>query len=374
MADTIVYIGGFELPDKNAAAHRVINNAKALRELDRNVVLIGITHEAISEGVAVKKKIYGFDCYALPYPKSAIQWIKFLTGIEQYIVICEVYENISAVILYDFPAIALKKMLRYCRKRNISCFGDSTEWYSARGWGVVFAVLKGGDTFCRMRILNKKLDGRIVISRYLQEYYKKSKNTVCIPPLIDISEKKWENPYEKQEETLRLVYAGSPGLKDRIDILIDALQNIKRVYQLDVIGVTVDEYLMRAPRHKTFLQENKNITFHGRKPHLDTLQYVKRANYSCFFRMVERTAMAGFPTKFAEAISCGTPVFTNNTSNLSEYCTNDMNGYLVESLDRDIIAEALEKIPNTMKTQVDAFDYHRYIEDFRKCFDLRNIE
>ena len=374
MANTIIYIGGFELPDKNAAAHRVLNNAKALRELGKNVVLIGITHEAISESMVcnTRKSIYGFDCYTIPYPKTVSQWLKYLMGIEPYIEICKTYQNVSAVVLYDFPAIAIQKMISYCRKRNIKCYGDSTEWYSARGRGIVYAVLKSGDTFYRMRILNKKLDGRIVISRYLQEYYKKGRNTICIPPLIDISEEKWKNPYIKQKETLLLVYAGSPGLKDRIDILIDALQKVRRAYHLDIIGITLDEYLMRAPQHKSFLQGNQSIIFHGRKPHLDALQYVKRANYSCFFRIVERVTMAGFPTKFAEAVSCGTPVLTNSTSNLSDYCKKGMNGYLVESIDRDVIAEALEKIPYTMKTQIDEFDYHKYIGEFKKCFAHRH--
>ncbi|MCK9163882.1 MAG: hypothetical protein M0O93_06000 [Bacteroidales bacterium] len=38
---TILYIGGFELPDKNAAAQRVISNGKILRDLGFNVVYIG---------------------------------------------------------------------------------------------------------------------------------------------------------------------------------------------------------------------------------------------------------------------------------------------------------------------------------------------
>lgn len=372
MINTIIYIGGFELPDKNAAAHRVLNNAKALRELGNNVVLIGITHEAESEDTLhnTKKDICGFDCYAIPYPKTVGQWLKYLLGIEQYILISKAYQNISAFVLYNFPAIALKKMTGYCRGKKIKCYGDNTEWYSARGHGIAFAVLKGGDTFYRMRILNKRLDGQIVISRYLQKYYKDCKNTVCIPPLVDISEEKWENPYKKQEETLMLVYAGSPSLKDRIDVLIDALQKVRRAYHLDIIGITLDEYLTRVPQQKSFLQENESIIFHGRRPHLDALQYVKKANYSCFFRKVERVAMAGFPTKFAEAVSCGTPVLTNNTSDLADYCSNGINGYLVESIDRDVIAEVIEKLPYIMKTQTDEFDYHKYIGEIKKCFSM----
>ena len=38
---TILYVGNFELPDKNAAAHRVVNNAKIFRELGYRVALLG---------------------------------------------------------------------------------------------------------------------------------------------------------------------------------------------------------------------------------------------------------------------------------------------------------------------------------------------
>ena len=42
---TILYIGGFELPDKNAAAHRVVANGKALRELGYSVVFFDSNRE-----------------------------------------------------------------------------------------------------------------------------------------------------------------------------------------------------------------------------------------------------------------------------------------------------------------------------------------
>ena len=38
---TILYLGGFLLPDKNAAAHRVVNNSKIFEALNYNVILIG---------------------------------------------------------------------------------------------------------------------------------------------------------------------------------------------------------------------------------------------------------------------------------------------------------------------------------------------
>ena len=36
----ILYVGGFQLPDKNAAAQRVVNIAKALRDLGHEVIFL----------------------------------------------------------------------------------------------------------------------------------------------------------------------------------------------------------------------------------------------------------------------------------------------------------------------------------------------
>ena len=43
----ILYVGGFELPDKNAAAHRVLSNGKLLRDLGYEVSFVGITHKSL---------------------------------------------------------------------------------------------------------------------------------------------------------------------------------------------------------------------------------------------------------------------------------------------------------------------------------------
>ncbi len=62
---TIIYIGGFELPDKNAAAQRVVSNAKLLREVGYDVVLVGVDKEI---SIKVDENIfYGFKTYSIKY-------------------------------------------------------------------------------------------------------------------------------------------------------------------------------------------------------------------------------------------------------------------------------------------------------------------
>lgn len=364
ISETIVYIGGFELPDKNAAAHRVLNNAKIFRKQGKRVVFIGVDKE-LSYNLSIfdtKKEVQGFWTFSVPYPRESKQWVDYLTNVKGYIRVLKTLKSVKGVIFYNFQAVAMGRIMSYCRKNNIKCYADITEWRSAKGERIIYRILKDSDTWWRMHILHKKMDGLIVISRYLENYYKKCKNVVCIPALTDLSEKKWENEYDKSTDILYLVYAGNPGLKDKIDILIEALKGVKRAYCLDIIGITLEQYLERTPWHKDFLEGNDKIVFHGRLSHLETLEYVKKANYSCFFREDDRVTKAGFPTKLAEAISCGTPVLTNNLSNLDEYVKSEKNGVLMREVDIDVLTRQISQVPFVVSVEKGIFDLHRFIK------------
>lgn len=362
----ILYIGGFELPDKNAAAHRVLSNAKIFRELGKQVVFIGIDKSLPwnSDVLATRMDVQGFDVYSVPYPKGSKSWIKYLTDITDYVEICEKLGNVEMMILYNFQAIAMKRLMGYCKKKGIKCCADVTEWRSAKGETIIYRILKDSDTWYRMHVLHKKLDGLIVISRYLENYYKDCKNVVYIPVLVDCSEKKLKNNYEKSKDVLKLVYAGNPGRKDRLDKLIEALDKVERKYLLDIIGISKEQYLNYYPEDSEILKRQTDIVFHGRMPHLETLDYVKRANYSCFLREDDRVSRAGFPTKFAEAITCGTPVLTNKTSNLEDYLINGENGFFIESYDNNSISKTINNLPFTLSVKRDIFDVRQYINVF----------
>ena len=364
-----LYIGGFELPDKNAAAHRVISNAKIIRDLGGDVVFVGVDKN-LSWGTSVlstKGNVQGFTSYSVPYPSSKKQWIDYLCGIKPYVDVLEKEKDFTSVIFYNFPAIAMKRLMRYCRKHGIKCAADITEWYSPKRKGFAFFVLKGLDTWLRMRIFHKQMDGLIVISKYLANYYKHHNNVVLIPPLVDKNEEKWIGlPQKINDDVLNLVYAGSPGSKDRIDVLISALKLVKRSYHLDVIGISKEKYINRIPEDKDFLEHNNSIVFNGRLPHIQTLKYVSAADFSCFFRKDDRLTKAGFPTKFVEAISCGTPVLTNKTSNLEDYCGNRQNAVLLDSIDCEKVAKTVNDLKKDMIVNQLQFDFKSYIDVFSK--------
>lgn len=61
---TILYVGGFELPDRNA--QRVLSVAKIFKSIGYNVIFLGIDKISVEE---TKKEYFGFESWAIPYPK-----------------------------------------------------------------------------------------------------------------------------------------------------------------------------------------------------------------------------------------------------------------------------------------------------------------
>lgn len=360
--DTIVYVGG-ELPDKNAAAHRVLNNAKAFRSLGYNVVLIGLNSQ-LAWGTPVLdtgSEYEGFHMFFVPYPKSGKQWFEYIFNAKDIISVCKKQANVKAIILYNHPSASMFKIKRYAKGKGIKLLADVTEWYPGLDGGFIHRTVKKLDTKLRMEHIQKRLDGLIVISRFLEDYYKQCKNVQLIPPLIDLEEEKWKVGEAKQQSTtLRLVYAGNPGKKDSLNELITAVMRLNRPVQLDIIGIDRDAY-RNIYKEEAIDEDKDKVKFLGRLPHLDTIKRIKQSDYSCFFREDNLVSKAGFPTKFGEALACGVGVITNRTSDLEEYMGEGRNGFFVEDLNAESIASLFETIPQSVSVESDLFDYHKYI-------------
>lgn len=364
---TVLYVGGFELPDKNAAAHRVLNNAKILRELGYNVVFCGVDRE-ISASAQSAEIISGFESYPVPYPKSTKQWLKQMLNIGQYSYLINKFSDIKIVICYNLHAAPLAKLIRLCRRNNIKIVADCTEWYENKFSFNPVKLIKCIDTFLCMRVFQKKCDGMIAISNYLAEYYKKSvKSIMVLPPLVDLSDEKFAFQTPKTENNVpTFVYSGSPSAsKESLGDVVRCFDNITDLdYRLIIVGVTAEQFSAIYG----FSPQSSKIEFRGRVPHKEALNAVRQSDYAIIIRPRTRVTMAGFPTKFAEAISVGTAVIANDTSDLRLYLNDIKNGYLVDEKNlehslRDILAAPINK--NVSKEQ---FNYKNYITVTEKFF------
>ncbi|MEN6317436.1 MAG: glycosyltransferase family 4 protein [Syntrophaceae bacterium] len=367
MRKYIVYIGPMEFPSRNAAAQRVLGIARLLDLIGFKIVLHGLNRD-LSDGYILKSKLqlFGYDLFELPYPSSITDWAKFLIRTDYVNAIIMRYgvQNIHAIIAYNYPVIAMARIIKLCAKFGIHFISDCTEWYGPSNRKFPSSIIKNLDTCLRMRIINNYGKNIICISDYLATYYSaKHCHIVNIPSLVDHCAPQWRNIdiNYKPNNPRTFVYVGSPGKsmeKDRLDWLINVFHRIKIdniPFIFNIIGISRDNYLSLFPEHSILIEDLKNnVVFHGRLPHEKAIEFIKSADYSVFCRDINRVTSAGFPTKVAESFACGTPVITNQTSNVSRYIINGVNGYLSESCSMEdlycTISKALHNGDKTLNT------------------------
>ena len=390
----ILYVGGFELPDKNAAAQRVVANARILNELGYSVVFIGVDKSCNFIEHEIKElKIDDFKFYTKPqkYPKSKIQWLNFITNFSfvRQTIENDLDKNIDIIIAYNYPAITLKKLINYGRKNNFKVLADITEWYEPQG-NFLFRFIKRFDSYLRMDFFHKKVDGIIAISKYLSDFYKKSGcNTIIIPPLVNFNSLNYPKVVFSNNDIINLTYVGQPfpvdgrsvsesSFKDRPDKIIDVLFELKNhEFAFYIYGLTRKQYLSVVKRHDFVIKELGNkIKFHGYIDNIEAKMKISEADFTILFRDINRMTSAGFPTKVVESISCGTPVITNNTSDLKEYIVQGKNGFLVNTEIENNLLEKMVEIISLQRKDINAmkeyckvsqlFSHTNYVDEMKQ--------
>lgn len=374
-------VGNFSFPLGNAGGKRVFSNGKVLKKLGYNVTFVGVDKN-IESGVKLintTKEFEGFKYYNFPYPKSKADWLNFNSYFKELIEVIETdVRGLDLVIYYGSPSLSLfnSKLIKYCKKKNITVVSDCVDWLTAKTNSPIFNYIKWLDNTYQKAILNKRVDGLIVISKYLSEYYKKSGlETIIIPPL---SPDKQESIITNNNYYKTIVYAGVPfrkgqiindldSLKDRIDLTIELLHEAKQngaKFIFNIYGFTQEEYLVAIPSHESLINLLGNsLLFHGMMSNEEVVKKIAEADYTILIRDVNRDTSAGFPTKVSESISYGTPVITTKTSDLEDYLKDRYTSFFIdmssESLKRDLVEilsmskdEIIEMKNNCIKSKV----------------------
>ena len=371
----ILYCGFYSLPDKDAAANRVINNAKALREAGNEILFLDEQQDCDGRLLHTEHDVLGFRTWSALRPKSFRRLLNKMISIENIIQLIERVNGVDIILVYNYPSIAMLKLSKYCRKHNIKLASDCTEWYSGKDYRFPMNVLSALDSSMRMRYAQKKLDGIICISSFLSNYYKKCKNIVFVPPLVDKRVDKWiSDTYAFDRNKLNLIYTGNLGKsKETFLPIIEAIDesvNKERIV-FRVVGATKEEFLQICPNAEERINNMKDsVVFYGRVSHTESLKVLRSSDYIIFLRDRNRVTMAGFSTKFVEALSCGTPVITTNTGDIMRYVNELDCGYIVDNehplgtlLNNDIVELKAKKFSIT---NTDLFDYRQYVSVFEK--------
>ncbi len=359
MCKYILYVGEMELPDKNAASQRVLANCKIIQQVTScNVVIIGlnssIKHDSEYEILNTYYSLDEFYVYEYPYPKTSIQWFKYITKIN-YIKTVVKYigvNRIKGIVAYNYPAIALERLRQYCSKNNIVIISDATEWYGKSLRTFPSNKVKDFDTFLRMTFVNRKCHNIICASNFLQNYYKNQGcNTMNIPSLVDETSSKFTTQIRNSNRSVRVYsYVGSPGKsreKDRLDWIINSFYKLKKSgYKFKIIlaGVDKKSLLKYYPELKIKVRElNNYLEFKGRVSHDVAIEIISNSDFTIFTREINRVTSAGFPTKLAESYACKIPVVTTPSSNVKEYIINGKTGFVADICEENSFYEVLRK-------------------------------
>jgi len=343
----VAYVGPVNFPDGGAAARRILGNAKALVLAGYQVVIVsGQQPDGKGETSEIAPGIYCVsvnerDAEHLP---KALRYFRYvLMGARSRAWLSAQPDLPTAVILYSGYSPYVLQFMGWARRRGVALMFDAVEWYTSSNLLRFMASPYLWNTEFAMRFLIPKLDGIVSISRALEHYYLgRNLPVVRLPPLFDPDETRSSIPSVHKSSLLRLVYSGSPGRKDLIDTVIEAVLRCDASsgqVRLEIAGLSEAELRDRPPLRKRGGVIPNCLIAHGRVSHTRSMELIGNADFTVFLRHVNRVSTNGFPTKFVESLARGTPVIANLTSDLAEHLVDGQTGLVcteptVASLDK----------------------------------------
>lgn len=382
----ILYLGLFRFPEGDAAASRVLNNARLFRDLGHSVKILSFGGEYREQDISLDGYVYDRLHYVITHDIDTHSWKeRFLRYIypnpnaRNYI--AANIDSFDIVVSYNTTLPMNIYLQHICKKHGKKIILDVTEWPDSN-------ELLGGKlspiywmSELNMRFIQKHFKNMIPISQFLNRFYSHS-NNILLPPLIDINDTKW-NCFKPVDFTsvnhyngVRIIFAGTPARKDLLKNLVEAIVQVLnegQVIQLVVAGVSIEQANQFCAEDILSKYRN-NIVFLGRIPQSLVPSLYHISTFSAIIREPSRKNTAGFPTKMVESMAAGCPVLLNITSDLGDYAIDGENAVLIENYHVCSIKEGLlsilsmtnEKISKmklcARKTGEQRFDYHNYME------------
>lgn len=386
----IIYLGSFRLPNFDAAAARVLNVARALRLAGHEVRFISWGGEERECDLCPdgKYRVDGFEyvvTHELPSNEGAIKRVmnKLTRGQKTKKLLHEQLGLYDAIITYNCNLSHW--LIGFTKRHHLKLINDITEWYDNNELKVTDWLPYAYNMHCTQ----KRVKNKIVISQFLDDYYNTTHNIV-IPATCDASEAKWQQGAAKAKEKagefdgITLIYAGNPARKDAVHYAINAVQRLidegEKVRFL-ILGAERERYLKNYADMLSKKELSERIQFLGRVSQDDVPSYYALADFMVLLREPTRKSNAGFPTKFSESFTSGTPVIANLTSDLRYYLFDGNTGLIVEEPTETAIYETIKRrvmvlsreriaaMKRNVKEEAKRLDYHNFVEPLREYID-----
>lgn len=318
----ILITGPFKYPDKDAGGKRVrILKNMLSKYADVDVTCWDVEGD-ISNLQCKDREIITNDFYGVGKSKISRAFHYLLLGRKTLSKFKFNFSIYNVIILYNPPFLFSLCMYFLSKFQGFSVVIESNEWYESEHLPGGKYGLASLENFSRMKFSYLLFDKFIVMSDFMYNYYSYHKKQVYkIPPIASSFSTKHRD-VNSISECLHLMYAGSPGKKDRVNEIFDGYLSLSDEYKSKVkisfLGFTFDEFLSMYPKYST-ANKFKNVVFLGRKSMDFVESYYAQVDYTIFLRENKRYAKAGFPSKFVESLSYDTPVITNCVGDVSYF-------------------------------------------------------
>ena len=195
--------------------------------------------------------------------------------------------------------------------------------------------------------LMKKLDGLLVISNSLKDYFINQgikPNNVCVVNMF-VDATRFERR-DKTDDEKYIAYCGSvSSKKDGVDILIKSFAIFYERhsdYKLYIIGGKGDdEPLSFFENLVNQLGVQDAVIFTGKVAAEELPHYLVNASILALSRPDSLQARNGFPTKLGEYLATGNPVLVTNVGEIPLFIKHGENGFIAEESNVDDFAKKL---------------------------------
>ena len=337
MHSNIVFLTFNKMPSYDAGSVRMMAFADILVSLGYEINIISISKTENNNWVQLKKSIKHLSLRK--HKKNPAIFIDYLLFNRNVNKVLKTITNIAAVFVFNTHFYVLRN--KYLQKISPTLIYDATEWYSASEFkNSIFSF----EYISNNLIVKKtKHPWKIVsISSFLHTYFlKRGLNSLLIPAIM--TDDGMAPPKQKKHDKIVITYAGSPGKKDSLGMIIAGISALKeeelQKITLNIYGITKE----------SFQRQNRNVCipssvhFYGCVDRKIVIERIKESDFTTFLRDPQmRFSKAGFPSKLVESFSCGVPVITNLSSDLNKYLIDFENSIIVKEYSPNSYANAIK--------------------------------
>ena len=375
MNTVVICIDSF-FPRGDAGSNRVFYLAKALRQIERNVVVVSIGNKGMKGEEIIEETI---KCNRVMLSASRVKQV-----IEKKLLLGELfarklnklnYDNYS-VLIYGSNSLFVEPILKHCIRKSIPCYLDVVEWHQPYQYSFGRFDPRFWASERTFKKLSKECNGIIAITTYIKEYMDlKGCRSIIVPPIIDCDEVEYDSS-RMVNQKIHIIYSGNPENKDDLLTMLKGLALLNSQEQERIVFqlTGTDIFTLKRILHDDMqlIEDLKCFECLGRLPYENLLDIYRHADCLYFSRPENRVTLANFPSKLPEMMQYGIVPIISKVGDYPKYLKNNVNCIFIEENTPEACVSSLRKYidlslmerknmrDEARNCAVQAFDYRRW--------------